>query len=205
MPVTRYTPQSLTTNAMRAHALDQRAQLLGLITNSNHAAIAKNDVCPQIIREQDWKGAVRKALMEGYLQRSTTARGEYVQGNLPAELSFQHDLWVVAYDAPWDLERKATLLYACTAVHMLDRKGMWPSQTLRQAIGCPRELWKGVSELLESDDTPFVDGPFSPEEVFCHVEGGYELYEVMLAEIAPDLEDSVPDEYEYVFSGGDWS
>ena len=201
----RYTPTNLTTNDMRAYALDQRAQLLGLVANSNHAAIAKNDVCPRIIREHDWRGAVRKALLEGYLQRSTTVRGEYVQGNLPVELSFQHDLWVVAYDAPWDLERKATLLYGCTAVHMLNRKGMWPGQALRQAIGCPRELWGGVSDLLEHDDTPFVDGPYAPEQVFCHVEGGYELYEDMLAEIAPDREDSIPNRYEYVFSGGDMS
>jgi hypothetical protein len=201
----RYTHQSLTTYDMRTHALDQRAQLLGLVANHAHAAIAKDDVCPVIIREQDWRGALRKALSEGYLQRSDTTRGNYVQGSLPKELSFRHDLWIVAYDAPWDLERKATLLYACTAVHMLNRKGMWPGQALRQVIGCPRELWGGVSDLLEHDDTPFVDGPYSPEGVFCHVEGGYELYEDMLAEIAPDREDFIPNRYEYVFSGGDMS
>ena len=200
----RYTHQSLTTNDMRSHALDQRAQLLGLVANHAHAEISKDDVCPLVVRDEDWTGAPRRALRQGYLQRSVTTRGHYVQGSLPAELSFQHDLWVVAYDAPWDLERKATLLYACTAVHMLNRKGMWPGQTLRQAIGCPQDLWGGVSNLLEYD-TPFVVGPYSPEEVFCHVEGGYELYEDMLVEIAPDREDSVPNEYEYVFSGGDMS
>jgi len=190
---------------MKTHALDQRAQLLGLAANSMHSSITKSDVCPEIIREQDWQSALRKALNEGYLQRSDEGSGSYVQGNLPAKLGFQHDLWIVLFDAPWDLERKATLLYACTAVKMLEKTGMWPAQQLREAIGCPRDLWNGVSELLRSEETSCVDGPYAPEEVFCHVNGGYDLYVEMLVEIAPRREDSVPEDYQYVFRDGDLS
>ena len=86
---------------------------------------------------------------------------------------------------------------------MLEKMGMWPAQQLRKAIGCPRDLWNGVSELLHSEETACVDGPYAPEEVFCHVNGGYDLYVEMLVEIAPRGEDSVPEDYQYVFCRGD--
>ncbi len=62
-----------------------------------------------------------------------------------------------------------------------------------------------MANLLSSSDTPIVEGPFFPEDVYCHFEGGHEVYEEMLAELSPERTDFVPDEYLYQFTGGDLS
>ena len=185
------------TAKMTQMLLDKDAQLLGLVSNHNHSPIRMEDVVPRFMSKERWRKALRCALKKGYLERTEGADRKYTQGYLPEALAFNHHYWMAFNGIDLGLGEAVAMHYTHTALELLALKQIWPSEALRSTIGCPENLWHEIEYTLEYD-VPFVDGPFAPENVFCHIDGGTALYETMLSELIP-----VPDDYLYNFQGGD--